>query len=218
MSLNPPPPRKRNAEATRAELLETASRIFADRGFDGARVDEIAQRAGVNKRMIYVYFGSKDELYREVLGRHFEQVIALSRSALSSETDPRAQAATILRRYLHFLAEHPDLVRLLAWENLANSRRAGDVLVDMASTGLKALHGVVEAGIAQGVFRRDLEPRKLVMSLSALCLGYFSQRMLVETVWAENLVKPEVLEDVLEHFLKLVFEGFCVPRDGPGTA
>ncbi|HTC99611.1 MAG TPA: helix-turn-helix domain-containing protein [Bradyrhizobium sp.] len=60
-------PQRRNPEATRQKLLTAARREFADSGLAGARVDEIAARAGVNKQLVYHYFGDKDALYLAVL-------------------------------------------------------------------------------------------------------------------------------------------------------
>ncbi len=97
--------RPRDAEATRAALLARATREFADRGFDGARVDEIAEAAGINKRMIYAYFGDKDGLYRAVLDRSLDEALELARegavapgatapSRPSSSASPRQASST----------------------------------------------------------------------------------------------------------------------------
>lgn len=206
------PARKRDAEATRGRLLAIATRAFAERGFDGARVDEIAEKAGINKRMIYAYFGDKDGLYREVLAGYFAKVIELSRAGEAASESPREQAAFIVRRYFEFLAEHPRLVRLLAWESLSQDARARKVLVESAAAGLEALRAVVRRGVAAGEFRADLDERKTVSSVNLLVLGFFQQQPILEEVWGQDLSQPRARQAALAHILDLVFHGVVAPQ------
>ena len=66
--------RPRNSAKTKASILAAARVEFADRGFEGARVDAIAERAGANKRLLYHYFGNKEELYRAVLLDAYQEI------------------------------------------------------------------------------------------------------------------------------------------------
>src|SRR5712691_4655173 len=66
--------RPRNAEATRQRLLAAATAEFSEHGFAGARIDRIAQRAGTNKRMIYAYFGDKEQLLEAVMERRIAEL------------------------------------------------------------------------------------------------------------------------------------------------
>lgn len=206
MPATKPPPRKRDAEATRGRILETAEKMFVRQGFDGTRVDAIAEVARVNKRMIYVYFVNKEGLYLEVLKKNFAEVAKLDHAidpALSSD----AQAAAVIRHYFHFLADHPAFVRLLGWETLNDGRLAGRALVDVAAAEFETLHGILRNGVEQGIFRADLDIPKTVMSITALCFGFFNRRSLWATLWGEDLARPEALDAVLEHILALTFQG-----------
>ena len=69
----------RDAAATQQRIIEAATDEFAAHGISGARVDEIAARAGVNKRMLYYYFGSKEQLFREILRRKLDDDASASR-------------------------------------------------------------------------------------------------------------------------------------------
>lgn len=200
-------PRRRDASATRATLLETAGAAFAEKGFDGARIDEIAERAGVNKRMIYAYFGDKDGLYRAVLDAHLSQALSLAAEADADGEAPRQQGERIIRRYFEFLSDHPDFVRLLSWEALSRERRGRRLLLERLGSGLEPLHAVVRRGVAQGAFRPDAEPRAFAMGVNALLLGYFNQRSLVEALWKTDLGTPRAREAVLRDFLRLLFDG-----------
>lgn len=201
-------PRPRDAEATRSALLACAHRAFADRGFDGARIDEISAAAGINKRMIYAYFGDKDGLYRAVLDGCLTQALALaSEGAVPPGTDLRRRAEAIIRRFFGYLSDHPDFVRLLHWEALSHERRGRKILLLRLEAGLEPLRAIVRQGVKEGAFRADLEPRFFLVAVNALFLGYFAQRHLVEALWKTELSSAAARELVLGQFLHLLLDG-----------
>ena len=106
---NPPPPR--NPGRSRERILSAALKEFADKGFAGARVDAIARRASINKRMLYHYFGNKEEMFKAVLRRKICQRNAWA-EALSG--DP----AETLPFWFEAACKDPDWVRLFQWEAL----------------------------------------------------------------------------------------------------
>jgi len=206
-----PPRRKRDATATRSKLLATAERLFVEKGFDGTRIDEIAENAGINKRMLYVYFGNKEQVYAEVLRSCFERVLALSKPADPGDRGPVAEAEAIIRRYFAFVADHPQIVRMIGWESLGG--RSGEMLARMLAAGLEDLHKVVRKGKRQGAFRKDLDEDKIALSVSALCIGYFSRRAMLEALWGRDLSSPELRQELLDHILSLVMHGI-LPEQG----
>ncbi len=202
-----PDKKKRDAAATRDSLLLAATHEFAARGFAGARVDEIAARAKANKRMLYAYFGDKEGLYPEVLRRHFTRALELEAIALRPAVDLRAQAEDIIRRYFWFLAENPDFVRLVGWEVLSEEKRALPVLLETAGAGLEALFDVVRRGIAAGVLRSDLDPAQVAHAVNVLCLGFFQQQSLLETIWQRELSSRAAREQFLDNLVAFVNHG-----------
>ena len=122
--------RQRDAERSRELLLNAALEEFAAKGFAGARVQDIADRAGVNKQLITYYFGGKEGLF-EALGRQWlEQEARFARPDLSLEA--------LMIEYLHAALSDPRLLRLLIWNGLTDGRdgsehevRASDDLADM---------------------------------------------------------------------------------------
>ena len=200
----PHPPRKRDAQATQARLLETAAREFARAGYAGARIDAIAERARTNKRMIYAYFGDKDGLYRAVLDAHLAAAFAVDGPPAATA---RAQVEQLLRAYFEFLSAHRDFVRLLAWEALSTEKRGRRILLDRVGPTLDALHAVVRRGVAEGAFRSDLVPRELWMSANAFFVGYFVQEPLVEALWGADLGAPRARRATLDQFLRLLMDG-----------
>ncbi|MGW9557250.1 TetR/AcrR family transcriptional regulator [Nocardiopsis sp. NPDC055551] len=101
----------RRTEVTRTLLLDAARREFADHGIAGARVDRIAERAGVNKQRLYAYFGDKERLFQHVVTNALDE---LSTAVELQGTEP----SEYVRRVHEFHRDHPDLLRLLLWESL----------------------------------------------------------------------------------------------------
>lgn len=109
---------------TRDRILEVALRAFAELGFDGASTREIASRAGVNQGLIPYYFGTKQALWREAVGRAFARLEAIAEAVRDTrEVGSRERLALLIRRYLHFVAAHPEFVMLMNEEGKRDSER-----------------------------------------------------------------------------------------------
>src|SRR5262249_60668711 len=113
----PTRPKRRNPEATRQKLLTAARREFADSGLAGARVDEIADRAGVNKQLVYHYFGDKDALYLAVLEWVYEELRVQERELNLTGLPPDQAIRRLIEASFDHLAAHPDFIVLLNDEN-----------------------------------------------------------------------------------------------------
>ena len=165
---------------TRARLLEAALRLISERGYDGVAVDDIVREAGVNKRMVYHYFGNKEGLCSEVLRFVYGELEAIEGRLFAGEggcSDPVEALGRTVRTYFRFLAGHPMFVRLLQWENLAEGRHLVRMSAPVTkSPMLERLSEVLEAGTRAGVFRAGLDVRGVLASLIGLCLVHFSNR------------------------------------------
>src|SRR5512138_1693444 len=125
--------RPRDAAATRAALLDAAALVFAERGFAGARVDEIAARAGVNKALIYAYYGDKKKLYGAVIASR----VSLFANPVVSETvareaGPRRALEEVIRRFFQTLIKDRPFARLLAWDLLSHGREGRELILESA--------------------------------------------------------------------------------------
>jgi TetR/AcrR family transcriptional regulator len=155
-------PRPRDAQATKERILAAAATEFAAKGISGARIDEIAERAQTNKRMLYYYFGSKEGLFREVL--HRELTARLSHVSQL----PGDRVERLVDRQAHH-AQDRSYVRLLQWEAL-------EAVADPSpedNQRAAACHAWVEAVAADqraGLVAADLDPAQLVLSELALTL------------------------------------------------
>lgn len=194
-------PRPRDAQATRRTLLDAAAAVFAEHGFAGARVDEIAARAGVNKRMIYAYYVDKEGLYRAVLASRLAGPGAAD--ALADVDDPREALEEVVRWYFRLLRDDRAFARLLAWDMLSGG--PGDVLVDSALPTLDRVSDLVRRGLEAGVLREGLDPEMFRAAIVALCLGYFLQHPVMEKAQERSGCRFSD-EAFLDHACRLLFQ------------
>lgn len=164
------PPAQRDPVRTRARLLEAAIEEFASHGYSGARTERIARHAGSNIRMLYHYFGSKDDLYVVVL----EAVLAdLRHDELQLDADATEPLEGLLRIYdfvdAHY-ATHPKLRKLLAFENLNEARHLARStrIPEMASPTLSLIRKLLARGAAQGQLRRGIDALHLYVAMVSL--------------------------------------------------
>jgi AcrR family transcriptional regulator len=173
-----PEARQQDAEETRNNILEVAAREFADKGLAGARIDEIAEKTASSKRMIYYYFGGKDELYRAVLERSYGQIRAREDDA-NFETLPADKALIAhIEHTFDYHVEHPEFVRLVMNENIHHGAHIGHVegLKERNKSVIASLKAIVDKGAADRIFRAGIDPVDLHMSISALCFYNVSNR------------------------------------------
>jgi AcrR family transcriptional regulator len=162
------------ARETRRRILEAALAEFAEHGLAGARVDAIADRAGTNKRMLYVHFGGKDALWLAVLEEAYARKRGEEARALDLDSLPPAEAVAALVRFnLRYTAAHPEFVALLNQENVhrAEHLRRSAAVRALYAPALAALARTLERGAAEGVFRTGVDP--LQAYVTAVAVGHF---------------------------------------------
>ena len=208
-----PASKSRQGLPARDRLLRAAMRGFARAGYDGTTVDEIVAAAGVNKRMVYHYFGDKEKLYHAVLAEAYRSLELVEIDALSHRTDFDALTAEIVRTYFNFLRDHPEFVRLLLWENLNDG--AGLAQADFRLSKdpmLTALNRLLRDGIAAGRIRADMDARHLLISLIGLCLIYSSNRYTLSQALRLDLGSEAVREAGIRHVTRLLLDGIKARR------
>jgi AcrR family transcriptional regulator len=202
--------REQRSEDSRARILDSATKIFAEKGPEGSRVDEIAEEAGINKRMLYHYFGNKEDLYVEVLRFNYDKIYTLSKKAFHLADNPRENVTRAVREYFYFLAENESFVRLTSWEALNGGRFAGKVIPQFFDLVELDFGDIIKDGIKRKFIHPDTDFRQVLLSVQALCLAYFNRREIVQPLWQEDMLSEEMLEARLQHILDLIFDGiFC---------
>ena len=200
--------RSRNAERTKADILRAAREEFCEQGFNGARVDSIAARAKANKRLLYHYFGNKEALYQAVLLDAYKEIRQGERE-LSLSQHPPVEAMDRLVRFTfrHFLA-NPWFPRLLAVENLQNARflkRIKDIPA-LHSPLVAALRDILERGHAAGVFRRDVDPMQLYISIAGLGYFYVSNMKTLSVIFERDLSQFALIQEREAQAVQMVLD------------
>ena len=196
----------RDPERTRAAILRAATAEITAKGLTGARVDAIAVRAGVNKRMLYHYFGDKQGLYLAVLEHTYAAIRAAEIGLNLTELDPGAGMRRLVLFTWQYFIDHPEFLSLLATENM---NRAAYL---KKSKQIRTLHaplvGMIEVllkrGAAAKVFRAGVDPIELYISIAALGFFYMSNRYTLSTIFGEDLNEPERLARRGEHIVEVI--------------
>ncbi|WP_019812994.1 TetR/AcrR family transcriptional regulator [Saccharomonospora saliphila] len=186
------PVRARDAERTRAEILRVATREFADKGFTGARVDEIAARTSTTKRMLYYYFGSKERLFVAVLETAYASIRAAEQEVDVDHLDPERALRRLAELTFDHHESHPDLVRLVTIENIHRAEHIArsDNLVRLAKPALEVLSRILERGRAAGRFRADVDALDVHMVISAFCVFRTANRHTFNTIFDRDMLDP----------------------------
>lgn len=182
-------PIRRDAAATREALTQAAVDEFSRNGFAGARVDEIARVAGVNKQLVYHYFESKQGLYQVALEHVYTQIRAKEQALSLDALEPVEAMTRLIGFSFDYLAEHPEFIALLTDENRNQGEhiRSSDRLQSMHSPFIEMLENTLERGVAQGVFRRDVDAVHLYISIAGISYFFFSNNHTLSAIFGRPL-------------------------------
>ena len=203
----------KKSEITRQKILTAAEAEFSEIGLYGARVDSIAERAGVNKRMIYAHFGNKEQLYIKVLTMVYNRMAQADEHLLESHLSPADTVRRIIDMYFHFLTDNPTFVRMLMWENLnqAQYMKASGAALSKGRS-LKMLSDTLTSGIQTGVFRRDLDVENAVLSINMFCFSYFSNIHTMSHLMQHDLTAPAAVSRYASYVTDMVLEYLTHPN------
>ncbi|MEZ5824799.1 MAG: TetR/AcrR family transcriptional regulator [Geminicoccaceae bacterium] len=206
--------RVRDAEATRRRILEAAKIEFADKGLAGARVDRIAERADINKRMLYVYFGNKDDLFLAVLEEAYADIRAAERELDLEHLGAREALCRLVRFTWDYYVANPEFLRLINSENLhrAVHLRRSERIREMHSPFIRMIGDLLERGAREGVFRSGVDPNQLYISIAALGYYYLTNRFTLSVIYGRDLGSDEARAERLAFIEDMVFR--CVVATG----
>jgi TetR/AcrR family transcriptional regulator len=199
---------RRNPAATRKKLLTAARREFADSGLAGARVDDIADRAGVNKQLVYHYFGDKDALYLAVLEWVYEEIRSHERELNLEGLPPERAIRKLIESSFDHLAAHPDFIVLLNDENRGGARhvRGSRRLEAMHSPLVSMVSKILKEGVRTGAFRRGINPLHLYISIAGLSYFFFSNTPTLSAIFGKDLASPAAKRARRKHVVDLVLQ------------
>ena len=186
--------RIRDADRTRAELLAVATEVFAEQGLSGARVDEIAERTRTTKRMLYYYFGSKEQLYRAVLEESYRGIRSAEQSVSVDDVDPVRALRRVAELTFDHHQSHPDFIRLVSIENIHRGDHIRHLasLRELSTPAVTVLDGILARGQAAGVFRTDVDALDVHVLISSFCVFQVANRATFSFLFGRDMAQQDV--------------------------
>ena len=202
----PAEPRSRDADRSQQTILLAARDEFATYGLAGARVDRIAERAEINKRLIYYYFKSKDNLFLAVLENTYADIRAAEQKLHLDEIDPVEAVRQLVSFTWHYYLEHPEFISLLNSENQENASHLKNSahIQEMNSPLVQMLDTVLERGRREGLFRSGIDPVQLYISIASICYFYLSNNQTLSAIFGRDLRAPKAMAQRLSHMTDMV--------------
>ena len=187
-------PRSRHAEQTKQAILRAAIDEFAHETVAGARIDEIARAAGVNKALLYYYFHDKEQLYGAVLDYIFSELTSRVIPVLDSELPPREKVRVYIETYFDAIASVSQVPRILQQEMMRGGRDGSPHIKRIAQTYTRPLamrvRKMLVEGMENGEFRR-VDPQHTALSMVAMVVFYFTAAPMLRAIFQYDPLAPE---------------------------
>lgn len=192
-----PRTRRRSAKTTRDNILRAAKKIFSKEGYEGARVDTISKAAKSYDSLIYYYFGSKEKLFIEVLQNAYKDMFEAEKNLPLDLDDPVAALRKFVEFPLRYYVANPEILILLGTENLQKGKHISKTRSSeqYALPAIAILQDIVAKGVEKGLFRKDVDCRKLYIAMTALGYFYVSNRYTFSAFLNHDLMQPDNIED-----------------------
>ena len=196
--------------STREAILLEAGRLFAENGYDGTSLNDIAAGVGIRRPSLLHHFASKDDLYAEVFEELLSGWLERLSNALESPENENSQdgkrgwpmVESTLKAGFGFMAENPDFVRLIQREALDHGSRVGVDLVSVMRPMFDRATDYFRREMESGTFR-FIDPEQLLLTGWGVLLSYFSSIPFIAALTAEDPLHEEHLQHRLSHVLEL---------------
>jgi TetR/AcrR family transcriptional regulator len=216
-----PPKVTRNPEASRARILDAARIEFVSHGLSGGRVDRIAKQSGVNKNLIYHYFGSKDALYLAVLERIYADLRTRQQDQDLRGLPPVEGMKRLVSNTFDHFADTPDLIRLMSIENIhyAEHLKRSAATKALYDGLLDTIRLLLKRGQDEGVFRSHVDAVDLYLSISGLAYFFLSNQHTLSWLLDRDLAARRRVLKRRRHVVEMVL-GYLTqtsPDDAEGA-
>ena len=198
--------RTNDPQRTMDNIVEVATREFADKGLSGARIDEIAALTKTSKRMIYYYFTSKEGLYVAVLEEAYRRIRSIESGLHLQDLAPEAALRKLVGFTFDYQLANPEFIRLVMTENIHNGEflAQSKTIQQLNVPVISAVKSVYERGVAAGVFRPGLDPVELHMSISALSFFNVANRHTFALIFKRDMTDPAEMATRRNNIVEMV--------------
>jgi len=211
-------PRPRHPEHSRRRLLAAATRESGSRGLEGARIDSIARAAGVNKQLVYHYFGDKDALYLRVLEKAYTAFREVDQAIRLGAMDPVSALRRLIRDNVERQHRQRYFAMLVIDENFHRARHeARSALLKAVHAGLIALIGsILRRGRREGVFRAGIDPIQLYVAIARLSAIHVTNCHTLRAIFGRRFDRIARQDRIVAHIEALILgHVLAAPPAGP---
>jgi AcrR family transcriptional regulator len=190
--------RQRDRERTMKDILEVAIQEFSERGYLGARVDQIAALTRTTKRMIYYYYGSKEGLYLAALQHAYRQIVVPIERYGIEGMSPLEAIRQIAYVSFDLHDGSPFFARLISLENMNRARFIGrgkgkeEAIAPLPRPLIPLLQELIDEGRRRGEISRDVDARDVHMFISSLCFFRVNNRFTFKANFGRDLMSPKL--------------------------
>jgi AcrR family transcriptional regulator len=212
--------RRRDSKKSSASILQAALREFQDRGYDGARIASIAERSKINKRMIYHYFGSKEDLYMAALERSYFDIRTAEAALDLSHRDPIGGVRELVRFTWNYFLNHPEFLSILATENMLHARflKKSTRVRSLRWPLVAEISGLLQRGTENGQFRPGQDPVRVYISIASLVCFFLSNRWTLSTIFNRDFGTLDELSQWGSHIEDAVLTWLSAPAERSARA
>jgi TetR/AcrR family transcriptional regulator len=183
--------------STRDKIIHAASGVFEEKGFDGARMQEIADHAGVNKAMLYYYFHSKEDLFTTIFREMFAELFTSIQNLIPMQPEDLTDfIKQFVSLHIDFLAQHPHLPRIITREihssNPVIKRVMKEIYKESYKTNISSFFQLAEWAKKSDRIR-SVDSLQTLWNILALDLFYFMVKPMLQTFWADECQNEEKL-------------------------
>ncbi|KKX33287.1 TetR/AcrR family transcriptional regulator [Rhizobium sp. LC145] len=210
----------RDADRSKRLILEVAGLEFAEHGLGGARMARIAERANIDKKLIFYYFDNKERLYTEVLADAYAKIRKAESELHLTELDPSEAVCRLAEFTWNYYVKNPEFITFLNSENLHRARHIQTLpnIRNLNSPLVSMLGSILKRGEEEGTFKKNIDPIQLYISIAALSYFYLSNNYTLSAIFGRNLLSEEARLERLDHIKQFVLSYVTLPTSAGGNA
>ncbi len=201
---------RKKGKKTREKILKVATKLFAKYGFAGTSMDDIADRVGIRKASLYHHFSSKQEIYEELIERVFSEIIKIFQVSFSSGNILK-DAENFINKIMNFVLQNEDYVKILLRELLDENLPVKQFALEYVPKILSFGSQILERGRKEGIFKDDIDPIQLSITLTGAIIIYFVFRPVIEP-FIKSPFSRKAIADRVKHISDIMLYGILSDR------